>query len=446
MAQSGRFGWPWRPSRDPFVPRELRSHAGYLSRRQWAFAVAYLGYSAAYLVRNNFKITSGTYVGSEGWSLTDVGIVLTGFTVAYGIGKIVMGLVVDRFPLSRVFSIALATSGLLCIVMGFTTDPGLMSWLMIANGTVQGACAPAALAMVGAWYPNPLRASRVAFWNTSQNLGAALLPAVFGIGSATLVGGSTRLAFVLPGILGIGIAVWIYRTDIDRPWRDGYSTLPMMFGRAGVPEIPVESDRYIDILVTHVLRSRPILTLVFVNTALYCIRFGVINWLVIVAADRGLGTRQGEWIYFYVEVAAIPASFLFGYIAWKLPNKMSRVGALSMAVLAAALALWPAVDSPGATVAVALTLGALMYGPQIIVNVLTLNFVPARAVGVATGIVGASGYLVGEMSANLAIPHIVEHFGWSTVYGCLAVLALACMVAYWSLGEAEGRYVITDER
>ena len=36
---------------------------------------------------------------------------------------------------------------------------------------------------------------------------------------------------------------------------------------------------------------------------------------------------------------------------------------------------------------------ALIHGPQLIVNIMTLNFVPPKAAGVAIGFVGLFGYI-----------------------------------------------------
>lgn len=86
-------------------------------------------------------------------------------------------------------------------MMGFVESIVLMFILMLILGLAQGATAPATLSMIGAWYNNHLRGSRVAVWNTAQNLGAALLPIVIA-GLLALAGPSNlAVAFWVPGLV-----------------------------------------------------------------------------------------------------------------------------------------------------------------------------------------------------------------------------------------------------
>lgn len=433
-----------RHSHDPFRPRRPKDPSQYEALRPTVFAVAYIGYVTAYLVRNNFRVTSFELTTQHDWSMTQVGMVLTGFTITYGLGKVIMGIAVDNMSLTRVFSFALALSSLCCIGMGVTTNPHASLVLMILNGLAQGALAPGALALLGAWYPNKMRGSRIAIWNTSQNVGAALLPLVFGIGAAFVVPGGRTSAFIIPGCLGLLVALWVWRTNLDRPWRQGFPTLTMMFGRGGTPAISLDDDDYWNIVKTHVLTSRAILILIGINTLLYLIRFGVINWISFFTHSRGYDARSSDLTFAALELAAIPACLGFAWLAYRHPNRIASLGGWSMVALAAALALWPLTPDTQTHVIVSLVLGALIYGPQIAVNVLTVNMVPPQAIGIATGIVGCSGYLVGETMANIAIPRLVDVTGWELTYVALAVCALVAAVGYWSLRGWEKKLVIVS--
>ncbi len=78
--------------------------AAYLKRRMIVFAVAYVGYVCAYLVRNNFKLTSKLLRDQNGWDNVQIGLILTAFTLTYGFAKFFMGMVADRLSLRRVFA------------------------------------------------------------------------------------------------------------------------------------------------------------------------------------------------------------------------------------------------------------------------------------------------------------------------------------------------------
>ncbi len=192
-----------RSVHDDFAPRQAAPTGSYDRRRTEIFVLTFVGYVACYLVRNNTAVASGLLVVEEGWTPLDVGFVLTGFTVTYGLAKLVMGVVVDRSSLRVGYGSALIASAVVCIAMGFVPDVVAMAAAMAVIGLAQGVCAPASLATLGAWYPPWQRASRVAVWNTSQNVGAALLPLIAS-GAMLLLGVQHwSLAYWVPGLLAL---------------------------------------------------------------------------------------------------------------------------------------------------------------------------------------------------------------------------------------------------
>lgn len=428
---------------DDFTPRTAKDFAAYLARRQSVFFLAYVGYVSCYLVRNNVKVVSDVLSREHGWSPTQIGLVLTGFTIAYGFGKFVMGIVADRMSLRTIFAAALGISAILCILMGVFPDLGFYFVAMSLIGIVQGACAPAALSVVGGWYPNQLRGSRVAVWNTSQNVGAGMLPLLVS-GSLGLVGPSNwSVAFWLPGLIALAASWWYWNAGGDRPWRENYPTLSEMFGPLGTPQLPTErTQSYWSVMRNEVLTSRLILVVAVINTLLYFVRFGIVNWIPIyLARERGFTLEETSIVFGVLEWSAIPGSLLFALIARRWPNRMALVGSLCIALLGATIAVYATSGDFTTIVVLAVALGAFTYGPQIIVNIMTLNFVSARVAGVAVGFVGLGGYVIGETGANLVLPALAENFGWSASYATLVVGCGICAVLYATLRRSEREIV-----
>lgn len=425
-ADSGHEGC----SNSDFTPRSTKGFLPYLARRRNVFFLAYVGYFACYLVRNNVKVVSDLLMIEHGWTATQIGYLLTGFTLTYGVGKLVMGVVVDRTSLRASYALALGISAVACICMGFVDDLTLLLLLLSITGFVQGACAPAALSTIGSWYPNELRSSRVAVWNTSQNLGAGALPLIIS-GSIAVVGpANLSIAFWLPGLITLAVSWWYWRAGGERPWREGFPTLKELFGSRGLPQLSeLKTDDYWSILWREVLTSRLILIVASINALLYFIRFGIVNWAPIyLASEKGFSLEQTSLIFGIIEWSAIPGSLIFALVARRWPNRMSIAGSVCIAVLAVAIVGYSAAQDFIGVSVFAVILGAFIYGPQIIVNIMTLNFVPPRVAGVAVGFVGLGGYLVGEVCANLLLPVIADNRGWGT--------SLAFLVAASILGAA----------
>ncbi|MBL9192647.1 MAG: MFS transporter [Opitutaceae bacterium] len=419
--------------------RQPETFARYLSRRKCVFAVAYAGYVCAYLVRNNFKLTSEALRLANGWSLTQVGLILTAFTVTYGVGKFVMGMVVDRTSLRKTFALALGLSAVVCIAVGFTTSLPVLFAAMLFLGLIQGALAPASMAMIANWYPNTSRGAGIAIWNTSQNLGGAGLPLII----TGLLGwtGPDNLAsaFWVPGVVVLALSFLFWRIGGDRPDVEGLDTLDTMFGEAGSPRVRGEpATSYWALVRRDVFTSRVILTLAAINAMLYFLRFGILNWMpAFLGTEMGFTRAQYSMAFSSLEWIAVPGSFLFAWLSVALPNRQSLVGCLGLGALAGLIVFYMGNRNYPLLLVSAGLMGMLVYGPQLIVNVLTLNLVPLRAAGVAVGFVGLGGYLVGELCANLVMPLLAQRFNWTVSLTFLAGIALAAGLLYLSLRSSE---------
>lgn len=428
---------------DGFTPHERHSKPRYLADRRMLFAVAYFGYAFCYLVRNNLKLTSHPMAEELGISPIHIGFILAAFTIAYAPGKLLMGMLADRTSMRLMLASCVAISSMICFIIPFLHSFFSLTLAMALLGLVQGAGSPAALGMLSAWYPNSLRGAAVTVWNTSQNLGAATL-AVFAMLVLDYFSNEWRLVFWIPASISLIFSIWLFIAGKERPWQEGHPTLTEMYGNAGLPHTDINlKDSYWRLLWSAFTTSPVLLALLFLNALLYLVRFGVINWMMFYLPEaKGLSLIQAQNIFATLELMAIPMVIIFAFIAWKWPASMCTVGIVSMLVLAGALLLYRNSDDAALTLYTAALLGGLFYAPQVIVNILTVNLLPARIVGAAVGAVGLSGYLVGEVLANLAIPRIAASYGWDSIYLILALTALLTAVLYCWLRPYEKRSVI----
>lgn len=413
---------------DDFVVTARRDFNEFASRRLTVVIVAYLGYAACYLVRNNLSVVSEIMTRELGWTAVQIGSILTGFTVSYGIGKLLMGIAVDHLRLRYAFAFGLGISAVLCIVMSTLRDPVAFLVCLVAIGLVQGACAPAALATIGAWFPLRTRGSQIAIWNTSQNFGAAALALVISGGLALVGPNDWTVGFWLPGLIALAVAAVVFRYGGDRPWQEGMPTLRELYGSDQNPHLNTPADvSYWRLVRVHVLGNRLLALLAVLNALLYLVRFGILNWIPIFQVQqRSLTQAEASFVITAFEWGAIPGALLFGWISLRWSRRSAVIAGIGIAALSVLILVYAAAQTPGLAIAAAVPLGALVYGPQVIVNVLTVNLVSPRAVGVAIGWVGLGGYLVGAALANLSVPRLAQVTSWES---SLLVLSLACIVS-----------------
>ncbi|MEQ1530526.1 MAG: hypothetical protein ABL925_14520, partial [Methylococcales bacterium] len=77
-----------------------------------AFLVVFTTYIAMYLIRYNFKASSGMLKDQLGISTTQIGQIGLAFSITYGIGKTLVGYFVDGKNAKRIISALLMLSAL----------------------------------------------------------------------------------------------------------------------------------------------------------------------------------------------------------------------------------------------------------------------------------------------------------------------------------------------
>ncbi|WGE50395.1 MFS transporter [Actinobacillus equuli subsp. haemolyticus] len=439
-----------------YQQKEPEKFASFLKRQKMIFIVAFLGYVCAYLVRNNFKLMSKSIMVTNGWEKADIAMLLSCLTISYGLAKFYMGALGDRVSLRKLFAICLAASAVICITIGlYHTSIITLAVLLVLCGVVQGALAPASQSMIANYYPNKTRGAAIAGWNISQNMGSALLPMM--IATMTTMGfivpssGNVLMAFLVPAVLVLCFALFCWKFGGDTPEGEGLDSLRTMYGEAGESNVATEEEKnslsYWQLIWKYVFLNPALLLVAAVNVALYFIRFGVEDWMPIYLHEVAkMGDAESHMAISVLEWVAIPGSLVFAWLAVKYPNKMAKMGAIGLFIMAGVVFAYEYVTASGTPnypllLVICGILGALIYGPQLIVNILTINFVPLNVAGTAIGFVGVTAYLIGNMGANWIMPIMADNFGWFWSYVVIAVLSVFSAVGYLVLAKHEEKTI-----
>lgn len=139
-----------------------------------AFMVVFLVYFCMYLIRNNLSAAQPLLVQQNGISTTALGWIGYGFSLAYGIGKTVLGYVVDGKNTKRFMSFLLMLGALMTLIIGilFLMDKapvGLILVLWSLNGLFQSPGGSASLSTISRWTTTTSRGKYIGIWNISTN-------------------------------------------------------------------------------------------------------------------------------------------------------------------------------------------------------------------------------------------------------------------------------------
>jgi OPA family glycerol-3-phosphate transporter-like MFS transporter len=423
------MSWLKPPAHQPLIAKE-KIDPVYRKLRLQVFLGIFIGYAGYYLVRKNFTLAMPDLI-DQGFSKGDLGLALSGVSIAYGLSKFMMGNVSDRSNARVFITTGLVLSALTMILMGMfpwaTSSIAIMFTLLFVNGWFQGMGWPPCGRVVVHWFSVKERGTRMSIWNVAHNVGGGLIGPLAILGVAWF--GDWQSKFYFPGAVALVIAAIAYWLVRDTPqscglppveeYKDDY---PADYSAAHEQEMSA-----LEIFKKYILRNRLLWYIAFANVFVYLLRYGVLDWAPTYLKEaKGFSVKETGWAYFAYEYAGIPGTLLCGWISDKVFRGRRAPATVIYMVLVLLFVLLYWKNPPGNPMIdnIALVaIGFLIYGPVMLIGVQALDLVPKKAAGTAAGLTGLFGYLGGAVFANAAMGYVVDHWGWN---GGFAVLIASC--------------------
>lgn len=180
-------------------------------------ALLFFATTINYVDRAVLSVLEPTLEKVVGWTATQYGNINASFTLAYAIGFLFAGWMMDKLGTRlgyaialTVWSLAAASHALVDSVMGFMVA-------RFALGLGEAGNFPAAIKTVAEWFPKQERAFATGIFNAGSNVGAVIAPLVVPVIALTY---SWQAAFVITGLAGLlWVAFWwpIYRRPQEHP-------------------------------------------------------------------------------------------------------------------------------------------------------------------------------------------------------------------------------------
>jgi MFS transporter, OPA family, glycerol-3-phosphate transporter len=414
---------------------DLSIDRAYRRNRRRVFAGIFLGYAAYYLVRNNLALAIPDILRQyPQHSKAELGLALTGLSLAYGVSKFLMGAVSDRsnpkyfLPLGLVLSCAvIATTGL---VKGIFNSLALLIALQTLNGWVQGMGWPPCGKTMVHWFSTRERGLIVSVWNVSHNVGGALVAtfALIGVGLFNDWGAKFYFNAAIAGTA----AVAVFLLMRDTPQSVGLPPVEQ-YRNDYPPHYSADHERnftFRQIFFEYVLPNKYLWALAFANAFVYFVRYGVVNWIpTYLETAKGFSFQQSSIGWSLYEYAAIPGTIACGWMSDKVfKSRRAPATILFMALtLVAVIVYWFNLTGPlWIDYAALIAIGFLIYGPIMIIGLHALDLVPKKAAGTAAGFTGFFGYVFGSAIAGTGVGWIADHWGWNGVF---ITMVACCLLA-----------------
>lgn len=399
-------------------------------------ASMYIGYAIFYFTRKSFNFAMPAMIEDLGLTKGDIGIIGTLFYLTYGFSKFISGIASDNSNPRYFMGIGLIITGIINIIFGLSSSLTIFMSLWVLNAFFQGWGWPPCSKLLTTWYSQSERGKWWAIWNTSHNLGGALIPIL--VGFVTLYFG-WRWGMIVPGIIGIIIGCLLCYRLRDKPQTMGLPTVGEW--REDSLELKHESIgvglKQWDIIRTYVLGNKYIWLLAASYILVYIVRTAVNDWgNLYLTEQKSYSIVKANSALSLFEVGGFVGSLLAGWGSDRLfrGNRGPMNVLFSFGVLVSILAVWLLPNAAYAVQAICFfAIGFFVFGPQMLIGMAAAEYSHKNAAGAATGFVGLFGYL-GAALSGYPLALVIEKWGWQGFFMLIAVtasLAGMLLLAFW---------------
>ncbi len=205
---------------------------GFRARRGLNWFILGLMYASYYMCRYNFRFATPGMIAEFGFSKTQIADMLSAWSIAYGTGQLVNGLLTDRIGGKTAMLIGAAGTVAVNLFFGFGSYVGTFStfaliWLM--NGWFQSFGAPGMVKINTAWFSRTERGTFAGIFGFMIQMGqvainnlAPVILAGFTVGVFVVAQGEWRWLFRIPPLFAAAMAVLLALIPKESPEEAGY--------------------------------------------------------------------------------------------------------------------------------------------------------------------------------------------------------------------------------
>jgi len=358
-----------------------------------------LGYGFIYTCRLGLSIVKKPLIDGGVFTVEELGMIGGALFYGYAFGKFFNGFLSDHFRPRLFFSAAIFISAIINLFMGFSTLVWVSIVLWALNGWFQGMAAPSAVISITNWFSIHERGRRYGLWNASHSIGEGL---TFYVIAGVVAAYGWQYGFILPGILCIAVAAWVYSFLQDAPKTLGLPTIHEWTGE----ETEEAKDKTTWQTQKVVFGIRAIWIVAISSGLMYVTRYAINSWGVLYLQEsRGYSLVEAGTFLAVNTVAGIFGSIAYGYISDRVFDARRPPANLIFAVIEV-IALVAIFYGP--TNGVFLAISFAVYGATLsglmasLGGLFAVDIAPRGATGAAMGFVGAFSYLAAATQENIS--------------------------------------------
>ena len=430
---------------NPSAPERIKYPPGFRARRGLNWAILGLMYASYYMCRYNFRFATPGMIKEFGFTNSQITDMLSAWSIAYGTGQLVNGLLTDRIGGKAAMFIGAIGTILVNLFFGFASFVGTFStfaliWLI--NGWFQSFGAPGMIKINAAWFNRSERGTFAGIFGFMIQLGqiainklAPIILAGFTLGVFVVAEGEWHWLFRLPPLFTAVMAILLVLIPKESPEAAGY------------PGVVSDGDGKPDHTVRASLKESFVTIFTHPLVWLYAVAYGctgavrsssdqlsVLYFVQQLKIDISKSAAFDR-TFFLMPFVAVIGSFTAGFVSDKLfkghrsPVAMTLYFFESLVIFSAALAIYMGVVGPTPK-------GVFLACLFLILVSLTANSTHAivgaaapmdiggrKMAGFAAGVIDSFQYF----GAAIALPvtgRLIDKYGWGVWYPTMATFGI----------------------
>lgn len=431
---------------DPIAVREKYKY--------WRVRILYsmfIGYAFYYVSRKSFLFAMPGLMQELQLDKSQLGIVSSIFALTYGISKFANGVLSDQSNPRYFMAFGLISSGILTILVGFSSSLSLFAILWGLHGWFQGFGTPPCVRLLSHWYSHSERGSWWSSWTVSQNVGAFLIPWIAGI---CLYYYDWRLAMFAPGLLCILGGLFLMNRLADTPQSLGLPPIEKFHNDYANEKRNDDEEQELSTqsLLFSVLKNKCIWILAIAYFFIYTIRVGIESWTALFMIEsEGYTPIYACGFVSCFEVGGFFGGFSVGWISDRLFNaKRAPVNALfACALLVSMIGFWAMPKGYAWLNSCAMFfIGFTTFGPQMLIGIAVAELAHKKASATANGFAGWIAY-IGAAFAGFPLGKIIDYLGWKGFFcsmilcSCISIILLLWSMTFSRQKKAESKILST---
>jgi len=411
------------------------------SYKYWRFRIfyaMYIGYALFYFTRKSFAFAMPAMITELGMTKQELAILGGVLYCTYGVSKFISGVLSDKSNPRFIMSVGLILTGIFNIFFGCSNSLFMFALFWGLNGWFQGWGWPPCARLLTHWYSQNERGTWWGIWNTSHNVGGAVIPIL--VAAAVNYFGSWRFAMWAPGAICLIGGLFLLNRLRDTPQSLGLPTIEEHRQDNSSTTAGSQKESSLtakQILVEFVLKNKFMWVLAVAYFFVYIIRTAVNDWgLMFLHESKGLSLIQAGLCVTAFEIGGFVGSLAGGWLSDKVfEGRRGPINVLfTLGSIFALSLIWlgPSQLPFGMSMfymSALFIMGFFIFGPQMLIGMAAAELSHKKAAGTATGFVGWFAYFGAALSGFLA------PYGWVIFFlGLVAcgMISLLLLIPLWS--------------